>query len=43
VKGEYLSGRVVTHGQQLLEEGSAITIPEEATTPSPARREAPAE
>lgn len=43
VKGENLSGRVVTLGQQLLEEGSAITIPEEATTPSPARREAPAE
>ena len=29
VEGEGLSGRVVTLGQQLLKDGSAITIPEE--------------
>jgi multidrug efflux pump subunit AcrA (membrane-fusion protein) len=28
VKGERLSGRVVTLGQQLLKDGSAITIPD---------------
>lgn len=30
VSGEGLSGRVVTLGQQMLEEGSAITIPDDA-------------
>jgi hypothetical protein len=33
VLGEQLSGRVVTLGQQLLNDGSAITIVAEQSTP----------
>ncbi len=34
VEGEGLSGRVVTLGQQLLDDGAAITIPAEQTSPA---------
>jgi RND family efflux transporter MFP subunit len=39
VQGKGLTGRVVTLGQQLLDDGSRITIPAEQTKTSSARRE----
>lgn len=42
VEGKDLTGRVVTLGQQLLDDGSRITVPVEVSRPATASREAPA-
>ena len=43
VEGEGLSGYVVTLGQQLIEDGSKITIPGDRSKTDSTRKEAPAQ